>query len=525
MDARLMMATIVDGAQRQTVEFEGETLLSALLAQAGYPQDLPCGGKGKCGKCRVKATGALSPASAQEIKLLGQDALTAGERLCCLARAVGDVRVELHKKAEVEAVAFGQMPVLSASPLAATLGAAVDVGTTTVAVYLYDCVRGALLGQDTFKNPQQIFGADVISRIEAYMRGEHIALQGALASKLESTLLALLDSAQRKEQELDAMVITGNTTMMDILTLTDVTPLSRSPFAIDAFFGESYPAEALGFANLSASVYIPRTISAFVGSDITCAALSCAIDGAQKPTMLVDIGTNGEMAIAHKGALHACSTAAGPAFEGAGITFGSVARAGAIDRVWLEDGRMAYTTLHGEPAVGLGGSGLIDAVAALLEAGLIDDTGAIDEGCEAYEAYLTEWEDQPAVRIGDSDILLTQKDVRAVQLAKSAICSGLTSLMHEINLCEEDIDKLYIAGGFGAFIRMESAAAIGLIPQSLAARAVAVGNAAGMGALSMLLDRDACARGADLAARMQVLELSSSPYFMDQYVENMMFPV
>lgn len=515
-----MKILVRQGERCVVVPAEGRMLLSEAIRLAGIPHDMPCGGSGRCGKCRVRVSGAVSALSARERGLLA--GANPGERLSCLAWAEGDCAVEVRSEG-MDAVTAGQMPRLTDEPMGSNLGAAVDIGTTTVAVYLYDFAAGALLAQETFKNPQGIYGADVISRIQAEMDGQGEHMQRLIAGSIERTLVAMLEAAGRSAGEVDAMVVTGNATMLSLLARVSCAPLSHAPFALEEFFGRSLRAEEVGFSALSCAVYLPRAVSAFVGSDITCAMLSSDFSALEGPAILCDIGTNGEMAIVRDGARFACSTAAGPAFEGAGIAFGSVAKAGAIDRVWLEDGRVRCTTLYGAPAVGLCGSGLIDAVAAFLDAGLIDETGLIDEENEVWAGCLCQYEDQPALRLGESGVLLTQKDVRAVQLAKSAVCSGLESLMQATGTRPEEVRALLIAGGFGAFLDRKSAARIGLIPRALADKASAVGNAAGMGALKLLLGKEYEKESVLLASNTQVLDLSTSPYFMERYVENMMF--
>lgn len=244
---------------------------------------------------------------------------------------------------------------------------------------------------------------------------------------------------------------------------------------------------------------------------------------ASEPELLVDIGTNGEMALAAGGRLLCCSTAAGPAFEGAGIYQGMNAKEGAVSRVVLTDGEIRCEVIGGGEAKGLCGSGIVDAVAVMVKAGILDETGLINEEGHAFEAYITEVDDQPAFRLPGTGVILTQQDIRAVQLAKSAVCAGMLTLMGEAGMKPEDIGRLTIAGGFGAFIDANAAETIGLIPPGFAAKAVAVGNAAGTGASMTLLSEEIRRRSEALARRAETVELSTSPRFMEYYVENMLF--
>ena len=241
------------------------------------------------------------------------------------------------------------------------------------------------------------------------------------------------------------------------------------------------------------------------------------------PRLLVDIGTNGEMALAADGRLLCCSTAAGPALEGAGIHQGVMARTGAIYRVRLEGLTMVCDVLGGGEAQGICGSGLVDAVAALCEAGVIQDTGLIDEESHAFTAYVEECDGQPAFRLPGTAVRLTQKDIRAVQLAKSAICAGMRTLIAEAGLQAEAIAELVVAGGFGSRIDPVSAERIGLFPAGFAAKARAVGNAAGAGAAMVLLSDPIRREAEGMPAAVRTVELSSHPGFMDAYIDGMYF--
>ena len=243
-------------------------------------------------------------------------------------------------------------------------------------------------------------------------------------------------------EALDALVLTGNTTMLYLLTGRNPEPLSHAPFVADCLFD-------MESRVLERNAYLPPCMNAFVGADISCAVLAAGQCDKDAVSLLVDIGTNGEIALWKDGTLYVASTAAGPAFEGAGISCGCASLRGAIDRVWLQDGQLRAHTIGEQRAVGICGSGLIDAVAMLLEKGEIDETGATES--ERLE-----------LRDG---IALLPKDIRAVQLAKAAIAAGIETLMQSAGVGPEHIETLYIAGGFGSHLDVRSAAAIGLFPR------------------------------------------------------------
>lgn len=520
-----MKITISSGDKQSVVSSEERILLSEAIQSGSFPFDMPCNGRGVCGKCRVYASGCLSAPTRQETEHLGAE-LADGMRLACMTWAEGDCEVRLLQK-NAHIVTDSVAARLDYAPMGKNYGFAVDIGTTTVAIYLCDFRnQGKQIAQAAFSNPQSAFGADVISRIQEALDGGAERLSQVIRERLEETFLQLCGQAGISSDLVDSIVITGNTTMLYLLCQVDTEPLSHSPFAITEYFGRIVDDSMLRFGALkNARVFLPRTISAFVGSDITCSILTSGIRQKKGINVMADIGTNGEMAVYRDGKLCCCSTAAGPAFEGAGITMGSAAIDGAISDVTFDHG-FTYKTIGGQKkATGICGSGLIDAVAACLHAGLVDETGRIDEDTEENLPFLTEYQGKQAVKIGESGVVLTQEDFRAVQLAKAAICAGIRSLMHEVGVEAGEVDHLFLAGGFGSFIKPESAAAIGLIPGELASRLKSIGNAALGGAYAILCSEAEHRESDDIAKSAVNLELSSSPYFMDQYVEEMMFPV
>jgi uncharacterized 2Fe-2S/4Fe-4S cluster protein (DUF4445 family) len=326
----------------------------------------------------------------------------------------------------------------------------------------------------------------VISRVDRAVKGEGEALKGAVRGVLRQLTVGY---------EIGTSVICANTTMLYLLTGEDPASLAVAPYRAEHLFG-----------TWVGNTYLAPCISAFVGADVTAAMLACRLDEREN-ALLVDIGTNGEMVLSTDGRLLACSTAAGPCFEGAGISCGTAAVTGAIHRVRAVGREILFETIDGAPPIGLCGTGLVDAVAALLTIGVIDETGYMEE----------------PYTFGDSDVVLTPEDVRAYQLAKSAIRSGIDTLLHFAGLAPDDVSALYLAGGFGSYLNAQSAAQTGLLPAELASRTVAIGNGAGMGAAMMLLGDQSLARAKELAAATESVELANSPYFATAYMNNMYF--
>ncbi|MBE6632919.1 MAG: DUF4445 domain-containing protein [Ruminococcaceae bacterium] len=498
-----MIFVTVNGA---SIEAPEGILLSELLRE-DHHLELPCNGRGSCGKCAVRAEGALSEPTDSERAALGER-LNRGWRLACQARALGSCTVLTRENGDVQVQTHGELRLSSLSPVFTDYGMAVDIGTTTLAARLYG-KNGELLAVAGERNPQGSFGADVMSRIEASMAGHGNELARLVRNAISHLAETLALQAGISAAAIDGAVITGNTVMLCLLTNHPTHPLSHAPFQADRLFGEWHKAGALGIQALSedATVYLPPCISAFVGADSTCALLAAEADGARDGTLLADIGTNGEILLRANDRLLCCSTAAGPAFEGAGIACGMLGRPGAIDHVSIVNGKLHYTTVGEQAPQGICGSGLFDAVACLLRLEELDETGLLEE--DPYHLSET--------------VYLTQSDIRAVQLAKSAVCAGIRTLLLRGSASEEQIDRLLIAGGFGSFLDLSSAAEIGLFPPSLRSRVQVLGNAALTGACALLLDRDAEARVLAIAKEAESIDLSTDPYFMDRFVEGMFF--
>lgn len=481
--------TITQGEKSENVLFEGTPLLSSVLQEHGFQIDLPCGGRGICGKCRVEAEGSLSPFTLKET--------AAGGRLACQTRLLGDARVSLFAKQFMENIAAsGFRPEFFLNPLEGRYGMAVDIGTTTLAATLLDLTSGEVLASATAENPQRIIAADVIGRIEGALAGKSALLQNLVTGAIDELRQNICTQLGILPGEIDQTVITGNTTMLYLYTGKNPEALSHAPFLADTLFGEW----------TAPGSYLPPSISAFVGADITCAILASQMCHRDETALLVDIGTNGEVALWHEGRLYVCATAAGPAFEGGGIEQGCGSIAGAIDSVWVQDGSLAVSTIANAKPVGICGSGIIDALGALLQTEVLDETGALG---------------QSRVQLA-GPVYITQKDVRNVQLAKSAIAAGMLTLCHTVGLVPQDVNTLYLAGGFGQHINLQSAAAIGLVPQALIGRTKVIGNASLVGAQMLLEQKDYFKETENYVKTSEVVTLSGNPVFSEHYIDCMM---
>ena len=484
--------TLIRGAQRAEIVFSGTPTLSQALAATPFALPQPCGGRGVCGKCAVIAlTGAVSAPNEAERNL--------GARLACQARLLGPCTAELPAAQHWAAIETSHHTAARGLPMPGRYGAAVDLGTTTLVARVYDLASGKMLAEQAALNPQTTVAADVMGRISSALAGQ----LGALRAMAEKAVLQAVAGACALADVpgVDAMVVAGNTTMLYLLTGRTPETLARAPFTADDLFGREV---TLGGVN----TYLPPCTGAFMGADLTCAALSTGLTGAPDTVLLMDIGTNGELMLWHQDTLYAASTAAGPAFEGGEISRGLGGVTGAIDKVWAENGQLGARVLGGGHAEGICGSGLIDAVAVLLQLGCVDETGASDA---------------PAFVLRD-DVTLTAGDIRAVQLAKAAIAAGVETLLASAGIRAPQVHRLLLAGGFGSHLSVTSAAAIGLIPATLAAKAQAVGNASLAGASMLLLDTRARAQAEHIAGKARLVPLGGDPGFAERFMAALSFP-
>ena len=497
------------GGMNGACQVETGTALIPALQAAGVPLELPCGGHHTCGKCRVLAEGVLSEPAEEEKRLLGGD-LRRGIRLACYLRVEGDCRIcgELQDGQRI-ALDHAANPAALDPLYEGWFGAAFDIGTTTVVGYLFSREVSeplAVLGE---MNRQGRYGADVLSRID-YCAAHGVApLQTLICEQLGDMLRSLCEAAQVPIGDLSGLCITGNTTMLHLLTGLDPYSLSQAPFTPCSLFGDTWNLPIPGFSGITA--YLPRCVSAYVGGDISCSVLASGILRRPGNRLLVDVGTNGEMVLKIGDALYCCATAAGPAFEGAGISCGSSARNGAIHQVDLVHGEICCQIIGGDTAESLCGTGLIDAVACFLKTGMVDYRGRIAK----------QWGGQLPLR---DRVFVTQADIRQLQLAKGAIRAGMDTLMDAAAMPYDQVDEIIFCGGFGNCVRPETAAAIGLIPLELMGRTQAIGNAAGTGAGWTLQSRCWIDEMNAAAERMQVVELSNSKFFQKRYIEAMNFP-
>ena len=408
-------------------------------------------------------------------------------------------------------------------------GISADIGTTTVVLYLYNLVSGECTDVISALNDQRSFGADVISRIDYAVSNDESGLstlQCRIAEQITYMAVQMLDRNNIEHDYLYNMVIAGNTTMMHLLCGVSPKGIASSPFT-PAFTSQlDIPGCDIGIhISNNLNITVLPCISGYIGSDTVAAMVACSADKPSK-ALIVDIGTNGEIALIDGDRIISCSTAAGPAFEGAHIRCGVGGVAGAIDSIKWENGDLVYTTIGNLPPIGICGSAIVDCMAMLLDLEVVEETGRMIDADETDNPNIShriiEIDGQNAFVIC-GDIVLTSKDVREIQLAKAAIAAGMHTLANHIGVRLESLDTLYLAGGFGSYLRRESAVRIGLLPQECADKIATCGNAAGSGASAILCCNTLYNAVSDICGRCEYIELSTSAAFQDWYMECMCF--
>ena len=517
--------TVRRGTAVSQIEVPAKATVLQGLQQGGvFPVEAPCGGNGTCGHCLVEVRGSVSAPGARERSLLPP-----GEhrRLACLALVEDDCEVILPS-AEEHIAKESDEALFVPDGTGTGLGAAVDIGTTTVVLYLYERLSGERLAVAGDRNAQCSFGADVISRIQYTMEQADglERLRAAITEQLGALLDEACISAGRRRDEVTALFVAGNTVMLHLLVGLSPAGIAVAPFTPQSLFGDFRRAtDVIPGLEPGAEMFLAPCISGYVGGDITAGLTSVRSLSAEKPILFVDVGTNGEMAFGGKDGLICCSTAAGPAFEGANLSCGMTATEGAIHKVTVRNGGITCHVLGGGEAKGVCGSGLVDALAALLQLGVVDETGRLLPSEEVPEEYASRMEGEGnGVRFLLADkVWITAADIRKLQLAKAAIAAGIDTLLAEAHVSMDDLSAFYLAGGFGSFLDPESAAAIGLFPAELLPVLRVVGNSAGSGISSALLSMDAREEMMQIARMCSYLELSGMAEFNDRYMDHMMF--
>ena len=491
----MIRISVITSEQIEIIESSTGPSLLDILRERGIPVYAPCGGKGTCGKCRVIITGK-------------------GNVMSCSYSPRHDLEVILPERNEVN-ILVSQTEFLEDLPYTGNAsldlsrrpyGVAIDLGTTTVVLYFLNLKTGQIEKIDSFLNPQQLYGADVISRI-SYCQ-EHKTglekLQKLIVRAINEKLDAFKTRKGIESHDFEKIVIAGNTTMLHILLGKDPVSIALAPFKPKFTSKQIIEGAGTGLnINEKGEVITLPCISAYVGADIVAGL--AAIKSFHKNYIFIDIGTNGEIALIKGNETYTCSTAAGPAFEGANLSCGMGAVTGAISSF---TDPFNYQVIGNVAPRGICGSGIVDIVAFLIGDGRIDDTGRLKETFIIH---------------AENDIGITQQDIREIQLAKSAIFSGIKVLIDLVGLSFNQIDVLFLAGGFGNYINIKSAIQIGLLPMELISRTTPIGNSAGIGTLQYLKSEVIGEKITQLLKQSFYIELSDRDDFTMEFALNMNF--
>ena len=510
---------------------EGTTLLQA-EQMAGLEPDAPCGGKGTCGKCKVN--------------------ITEGDRqgivLACQTLVDCDMKVDTLYQEKVQRILTDglsrQVPVEpgvaweDGDPDRPFYLMAFDIGTTTIVGYLLDGKTGRELSLASTMNPQHQFGADVIARSNYVLENGGEEMQAVVRKALNQLIRQACASAGIRKEEILQAAIVGNTCMHHLFMGISPRSLVLAPYVPAVKEGMILRPEECGLQIAEeGKVLMFPNVAGFVGGDTVGCMLSVAFDQLEDMTLMIDIGTNGELVMGNKKKMVTTSTAAGPAFEGAKIECGMRGAKGAISHITVEDGQLKIEVIEDVKPVGICGSGLIDGIAFMIRHGILDSYGSL---CDP-EDLTGEFEQSLAWRLKEKDgkpvfvlvpgeetasgedIYISQKDIREVQLAKGAIAAGIRIMAEKLSIQPEDIQQVYLAGAFGNYMDAANACEIGLIPYALKDRITPIGNAAGEGSKLAVVNRGQYEYACSLAEKAEFIELATENEFQDTFVDELEF--
>ena len=514
---------------------ESQTLLEILL-HAGEFVDNPCNGMGTCGKCKVKIlSGECSDLTREEKKRLKPEEIDDGVRLSCMTNPKSDLLVELmQKKLEHKVLTTGKMPEFERDEGLSGFGFAIDIGTTTVVASLINLETGEELSNSSDINAQKHFGLDVLTRITYEFEHPDTGakeLQDAIVGSLNSMMIDACKQAKVNLKQVKKINVAANCTMMHLLLGVDARSIGKAPYQPTFKEAKTLKASDIGLKGGDDCVlYCLPHVSSYIGADIVAGAYVCEMQKSTDNELFIDIGTNGEIVLAKGGKLYSCSCAAGPALEGMNISSGMRAATGAIEELRIKPDKVEFDTIGGGKPEGICGSGILAVIRELVVTGIIQRRGVFVKPNDLTE---TDWRRKHIRMNGnrrefvvctDPEIIVTQSDVRQVQMAKGAILSGFMALLQEAEIQMEDLDKVFIAGQFGAHLSVDSLVGSGILPACVQDKLVYVGNSSKTGAYMTLLSEKVKHEIEELANEINYLELSNLKNYDRLYSDCMMFP-
>ncbi len=503
---------------------KGSNLLT-VLRENGIHISAACGGNGKCGKCGIYVIEGKLPVTPEDRQVFSSQELALGKRLACRAVIENPLEIAIGSGQEESFAALGgqvgedMLPKGNINFQKGSFGIAVDIGSTTLAVSLVDLAEGRIIDTHTRINSQRAYGADVVSRIQASINGGKNELMECVKDDLCKEIQALAEEHLSESQNIQVIAIAANTVMMHLLRGYSCEGFLQYPFCPQSLDMEEHKAIEL-FGDLPKQAKAAETIllggsSAFIGADIIAGLYACHALEKRETALFLDLGTNGEMALCVGGKIYTASVPAGPAFEGGSITWGTGSVSGAVADAAFHHGTIQIQTIGDAPAVGICGTGVIAVAAELAAAGILDETGKLREpyfktGFPVTQTQSGDW------------ILFTQKDIRQLQMAKAAVRAGIEMLLCYAEISADEVETAYLAGGFGYYLDVKKAAAIGLLPDKIMGRAKAVGNAALHG-VQMYLTLQEKNKMADIIRCVKEVTLANEEKFQEFYYDFMKF--
>jgi len=502
--------------------------------------DSPCGGIGKCGKCKVKVIKGTTKPSSFEKKCISNKDIKNGIRLACQTKVSEEMIVTIPDKLDVDLkkMLLSEVKSVKSQKYSDKFGVAIDIGTTTIVGILVDLTTNDTISVAAKDNPQYEHGADVISRINYSINNQNGTkkLQNYIVTAINSIIKRFVKNTGIHSGQIRKMTIAGNTTMQHLFMGINPEKLAIAPYkpTVKGLYDSVNSFEIGIDIDKNAEIYIIPNISGWIGGDTLSMIFALGFDKSDKIKLAIDIGTNGEIVLGSKERILVTSTAAGPCFEGVNISCGMRASKGAIESVYFTDEGVYCNVIGNVTAKGLCGSGMIDAMAELLKYKIIDDTGRFRNYKELKKELSpvlldSVIEDNKRIKFlvyknSAHNIFITQQDIREFQLAKAAICAGIKLLVNELGITVEDIDEVLLAGTFGNYIDKSNAQKVGLIPSVSLEKVKYVGNAACDGARLALVSQKVRNEMEENIKTIEHINLISQKDFQKTFVGAMNFP-
>lgn len=483
----------IEGSGKTILAESGDNLMRVLSRNSVW-LNAACGGKGSCGKCKVKLI---------EGSVEGESPDENGMIRACKSTLRQDIKIEPFNYGYTVKRTTARHSVGRICKLA------VDIGTTTLAMALTDAGDGEVIGEYSALNAQANFGADVISRIAFCTRGGLSDVHRAITDQINFAAKTMM--SEFGIEKISETVVTGNTTMLHIFAGVSPGSIGVAPYS--PVFTEVRKLRGVnnGMPDCGDIVIMP-SVSGYIGADVVAGAVHCALKDKE---MLVDLGTNGEIMLRNGDKYYCTSTAVGPAFEGASTECGTGGISGAVCRFGEKDGKPCFETVNDAPPVGICGAGLIDTVAYLLKKGFVDFTGSADDTVDG--GFVNG-------RFGIAEnVYISDADIRKFQLAKSAVCSGIETLMGTAGVKPDEIRRVVLAGGIGKYTDIGNAVYTGVLPECIAEVAEVGGNTGLAGAVDYLNNENARTLAEQIKRQSEIVDLASDIAFSERFVENMMF--